>query len=311
MDWADQIGLTPLIAAARAGATDVVERLLEQGAGPMEATEQGRTPLHGAARSGSVESIDLLLEVGADPTRADSEGKAPIHEAARSGSVEAARRLVEAGADPTRDTWTKGEDSGETRLTPVYSAVKYVPPLGGDPAETLRFFIEQGAGINCTDPLERSPIYFCKGPEVAELLIDAGIEVNHFDRNGWSPLHKSAQERDAAVAQLLLDAGADPDISADADDAPAPLHHAAVSGAAEVAEALIAAGADVDKTSTKGIRPLHTAAERGDPAFAKVLLDAGADPTATDEEGDTPIDRAEEGAYGDQETVIKMIQEQK
>jgi len=225
-DWADKNRLTPLVAAARKGATDVVEMLLGQGADPTQATEEVRTPLHGAARSGSVEAIELLLEEGADPIQADSEGKAPIHEAARSGSVEATRRLVEAGADPTRNTWTKGDESGETRLTPAYSAVQYVPPRDSDPddsVETLRFVVERGANVNCTDPHGQSPIYFCKNWKVARLMIDAGIDIGHRDQNGWTPLHKAARKRDSAVTSLLLQAGADPNVTNDAGDTPVDL----------------------------------------------------------------------------------------
>ena len=97
-----------------------------------------------------------------------------------------------------------------------------------------------------------------------------------------------------AIAQILLDAGADTEqVNAWGRNA---MFLAAWEQRDEIVRLMIAAGADVHAAATHDEwSPLHKAAEMGNAAMVRMLLDAGADPAKrtlpdkTFPEGVTPI----------------------
>jgi ankyrin repeat protein len=91
------------------------------------------------------------------------------------------------------------------------------------------------------------PGYFPNGPRVAQLLIDAGADVN--DRGtdgdkGEAPLHWAASSDDVDVAAVLIDGGAD--IEMPYGSIGTPLDNAIGYGCWNVARLLTASGAKVD-----------------------------------------------------------------
>ncbi len=79
----DDVGSTPLIAAAYFGQTEVAKLLLDQGANVNAATRFGETALHHAAMNDHVEIVGLLLASGANIEAADEEGQTPVDLAVR------------------------------------------------------------------------------------------------------------------------------------------------------------------------------------------------------------------------------------
>lgn len=76
---------------------------------------------------------------------------------------------------------------------------------------------------------------------------------------GGSPLHIAGIAKQAAIAQALIDAGADVNLRAEDQFGGAPLHWAAFMGAPEVVAVLIGAGADVNAPDRLGNTPLDAA----------------------------------------------------
>ena len=59
----EESGLTPLVAACKAGHIEVVKYLIErESVDPEQAARDGTTPLHAAARGGHVEMVKYLIE---------------------------------------------------------------------------------------------------------------------------------------------------------------------------------------------------------------------------------------------------------
>jgi len=82
--------------------------------------------------------------------------------------------------------------------------------------------------------------------------------------DGFTPLHIAAFAKNAAAAQALLDAGADPNVFATASFARVtPLGTCAFAGATTVARALIRGGANAALTEVEGASPLAAAFENG------------------------------------------------
>lgn len=91
------------------------------------------------------------------------------------------------------------------------------------------------------------PGYFPNGPEIAQMLIDAGADANarNEDGTGETPLHWTASSDDAEVARVLIDGGAE--IEAPGGSIGTPLDNAVGYGCWNVARLLVARGARVEK----------------------------------------------------------------
>ena len=124
---------------------------------------------------------------------------------------------------------------------------------------------------------------------VAQALIDAGADPNIKTAHGWTPLHQFAQRldvKDPAVAQVLVDAGADMNAKT-GEKGETPLHMARN---LDVVKILLDAGAEANVSDNNGITPLHHAGSTGRVTeIQTLLLEAGADPNAKNEYGATPL----------------------
>jgi uncharacterized protein len=91
------------------------------------------------------------------------------------------------------------------------------------------------------------PGYFPNGPRVAQLLIDAGADVNDRgkDGDGETPLHWAASSDDADVAVVLIDGGAD--IEMPNGSIGTPLDNAIGYACWNVARLLVARGANLER----------------------------------------------------------------
>ncbi len=134
-----------------------------------------------------------------------------------------------------------------------------------------------------------------------------------FNRRYWTPLHCAAREGHTEIAALLLDYGADVNVT----DAHSimPLHCAASEGHTETAAVLLSRGA---KVNGPGVDPrsmwahrggprtaLHSAASGGHTETAALLLDHGADVNPATKGNWMPLHSAASG--GHTETVALLL----
>lgn len=111
-------------------------------------------------------------------------------------------------------------------------------------------------------------------------LIGSGAEVNRPDPDGTTPLLWAVYNSSPELVQLLLDAGADPDIANSLDIS--PLLQASRYGNADMIAALLAAGASVTDRRPTTEPVLLAAARSGSLPAVTLLLKAGADPNAVE-----------------------------
>ncbi|MDP2576947.1 MAG: ankyrin repeat domain-containing protein [Candidatus Palauibacterales bacterium] len=148
----------------------------------------------------------------------------------------------------------------------------------------------------------------CDRPEVVELLIDMGADMNARNAEGRTALHDSIEDGRREVTALLRERGAHLDICAaailgdldrvrtllDTDPTSAndlstglePLGWAGFGDQVAVAELLIARGARI----TPGL--LHIGASCDHARYISVLLAHGADPNTRERDGRTPLHTA-------------------
>lgn len=141
---------------------------------------------------------------------------------------------------------------------------------------------------------------------LAELLIDKGADVNATGEGGITPLWLAVDFAGGDMVKLLLQKGANASPHKPL-DGQTPLHRMmGFEGKAktDVIRALVEGGAELEAKNIRGERPLHSGAEAGDVARLTYLLEKGADANAADKEGNTPLHAAALGRHRD---AVKLL----
>lgn len=141
-----------------------------------------------------------------------------------------------------------------------------------------------------------------------QALLAGGADANRAQGDGMTALHLAAERGHAAVADLLLSAGATVDAKTRIGSY-TPLHLASRGGHGSIATALLDAGADPHATTTgSGVTPVHLAAGAMDGAeVVTELLRRGADVDAPEaSSGQTPLMFA--SAYNRTEAVVALLE---
>lgn len=125
--------------------------------------------------------------------------------------------------------------------------------------------------------------------ELAGAQRDLAIQYSH---DGWTPLHLACFFGHPAIAEALLNYGAD--VAARSRNAMAntPLHAAAAGRNLEVVRVLIQRGADVNARQHGGWTALHAAAQSGNLEMARLLIASGSDVKARADNNQNAMDLA-------------------
>ncbi|MEM9597987.1 MAG: ankyrin repeat domain-containing protein [Acidobacteriota bacterium] len=122
---------------------------------------------------------------------------------------------------------------------------------------------------------------------LVELLLRAGAGPDVLMDRDRRPIELAAREQEQlGILKLLLAAGADPN---PVGDGASPLWNAAASGILRAIELLLAHGADPNAWGTYDEPPLARAALNGHVEVAQALLNSGAAVDGRDDEGGTPL----------------------
>lgn len=134
-------------------------------------------------------------------------------------------------------------------------------------------------GARVPDVAKWAPFYYFKHLDVAQRLLDAGMNARHQNWHRTTLLHHVAWEGDLAKAALLLNYGAEID-AVDDEFRSTPLALAAKAGRAEVVRFLLERGANPNKSAAPWATPLAWALRKAHAEIASDLRAAGASPEA-------------------------------
>jgi ankyrin repeat protein len=117
--------------------------------------------------------------------------------------------------------------------------------------------------------------------ELVRTLLRQGADANTPQGDGMTALHWAAQSGNAAMADVLIRAGAIVTATTRL-GAYTPLHLASANGRADVVQVLLAAGSSPAALTSTGVTALHMAADAGNAQVISALLAKGADVNAKD-----------------------------
>jgi ankyrin len=234
-------GLTALIFASREGDIESARALLDAGADVNQQTEYGWTPLLTAVNNRNYQVAKLLFERGANVNLANKGGWTPLYLATDNRNIEGGdypvpkpdmdhleviQLLLEKGADPnarirentlTRTIFTmqwffeagaapfvraaQSSDTALMKLLLKYGADPNVVTDLGDMALTT------AAGIGWVEGVtyERSAQ---DNLDAVRMLLDLGLDPNHANKEGRTPLMGAALKGRNDVVRLLVERGA-------------------------------------------------------------------------------------------------------
>jgi ankyrin repeat protein len=349
------LGRRPLMLAARTGVVEAVQVLLDRGADPNAKEERrGTTALMQAADQGHADVAALLIKNGADVAAVS----APIMRDGRTaalGQSEDPRLSVRRQAimsnceQPEPDVALLAKlviEGANSEQAPDPALKSFLASGAESTREAIcNIFVRRGIGfvqVNTGDAgqgfdsddafgrpgVQREPdggeltalIYAARSSaiDVAQVLLDAGADVNQTSRYGWSPLLAATQNNNLQMGKFLIEHGADVNLAnkggwvplylatdnrnMEGGDYPTrkpdmdPLEYIAL---------LLDSGADVNARITEssetrtvftnqwldedGATAFLRASQSGDLALMRLLLDHGADPFINTKLGVTPL----------------------
>ena len=258
---------TNVVDAVSRGDLARVQSLLQ--AHPEMANERGwggQTALHIAVQFNRRDIAQVLLDAGADPNAKDGRGRTPLQMA----------------RDPQLVSLLK--KYGATGITAFAS-----PKVGEEFLED----ISRGDEEKVRASLKEHPDYANAQQDwanhwtvlhdaasegrltIAEILLDAGANVNVRNKDGETPLYWAAKKGRTDLARLLLERKADPNLQESIKQR-TPLHEAAFRGYQEITELLVANGANINAHDKAGKSPLFYATDEGHNEIVEQLKKAGA-----------------------------------
>ena len=163
-----------------------------------------------------------------------------IHNAFLKGDLEELRAAVD---DPALiPNGTMPMAIGSCLVYSIYHSpvafIRTLLELGADPNSPAEDgFPPLIAALSCAQPAPgatpRTDV-----TEILRLLLQFGADPNQRGINDFTPLHMAVAMRDGLAVQLLLDAGADPELRTRIDDYKTPLEMAKAAGLSTIAEIL-------------------------------------------------------------------------
>jgi hemoglobin len=203
--WKVQCGVDEAVAAVRRGDADRAIAIAESLRIPLNRSVLAGllTVMMGGRNPAMLRYVQE--RVAQDPAliRERYAGRTLLHEASARGILTMVELLLLLGADPN------AQDIGGH--TPLYCLANQYKGSNGGPV--IRALVRSGANVNANDGVKHCTALHMAArrgsPDIAEVLLDCGADIDARDCLGDSPLRRSVNCGKIQVASLLLARGAD------------------------------------------------------------------------------------------------------
>ncbi|KAL4232952.1 hypothetical protein ACF0H5_007640 [Mactra antiquata] len=213
------------LAACSSGDTEEVERLLQRGADINTANIDGLTALHQACIDDNLDMVEFLVEHGADVDVCDNEGWTPLHATASCGFTEIARYLLRKNcnvAAVNNDGDLPFDICEDDEMEKLLQQTMDEQGVNADAArreeeDTMMEDANQWLNIyqKGDPPVEHKHpktgatalhVAAAKGyVKVINVLLQAGLDINAKDIDGWTPLHASSHWGQEEACKILAE----------------------------------------------------------------------------------------------------------
>ncbi len=277
-------GLTPLMVAARAGAHDVLDALLEAGADATARDTRGRNALNWLCRFGlgshyhpdcHFESARLLMEAGANPYETDNDGDSALWLACRRPLL-TVLKLIHAHRNIFPGIRNKNGDS------PLHVAART------SYYDTVHTLIQMGFSPDAPNAEEKTAKNLYQGYETEWLWKPSDTKE---EREAWLKPYGPHKKKRFSVADAVMQAK-QANLQGRDNRGNTALHRFATWGICEAVAILLDRGAKADEPNNSGTTPLMLAARCGHWRVGALLLAHGADYRRCDQHGKSARDYA-------------------
>jgi uncharacterized protein len=291
VEAATRLGATPLYLAAVNGNATMLRLLLEAGADAKATVLQNEeTPLMFAARAGSVEAVQVLADAGADLDAEDAyRGATALLFAAEQNHAAVVGWLIDHGANPNARTNTVVTESRRGPALPTGGLSGLMLAARENGIDTVKVLLAKQALVNQQSAEGHTALLAAiqnANLDIANLLLDAGADVNLMNDRGWNPLYM-------AVKMRSLEKGTMPNPYVDMDGMYAVIERLVANGAN--VNARLQADTEVHNSirstwlDEAGATAFLRASLCGDLKVMKLLLAHGADPKIATSDGTTAL----------------------
>ena len=213
------------IASEQINEPEIIDLLVKSGANVNAQDAEGFTPLHMAAIHGNLKIVKTLFDLDADVNIVTTDGKNAVELAHLNEELEIEEYLESKMASSQRTKEKEVDSELADFLMEAYglSATYYLTEQltelnlrsgwGKDPPEStgdkiLKEYEEEKPGV--------TPLHIASGrinePEIVDLLVMYGANVNAQDAEGFTPLHLAAIHGNLKIVKKLVDLEADVNI---------------------------------------------------------------------------------------------------
>ena len=240
-------GYTPLHWAVMKGNQNLVKLFLKKNALVNTQTADGNSPLHTAVSNGFFDITKLLVKKGSNVNLQNKEGRTPLFLGVKNKHEQLIKLLIENEADVSigykedstdRFYLVRGKEEGTGRASWHYVLVKkhllglFLKRTNGGSLDGADFGAVLRSGWGKDPPegtidqiLEECDFKEIPGvtvlhiaskennePEIIDLLVKSGANVNAQDAEGFTPLHMAAIHGNLKIVKKLVDLDADVNI---------------------------------------------------------------------------------------------------
>ena len=278
-------GRTTLMPAAANGNVQMMERLLSEGVELEVVDNSGLSALFYSVTGKNPGALLFLIKSGADAGRTDNKGRTPLHLLTQNGQRSFVSLLVEAGTDPSGQQSSTGE-------TPLHIA------SGSGAWELAAEYLTYNSVMQQINQLSTqlgAPLFYAlntklssqAGVNTMSILLDAGADPNLTSVQDILPIVHAVEKLDAPRVELLVNEGAKLNIRLA--ERKTLLHLAAARDMSELVSVLLGAGIDPDLLDRQGNTALFIAVARPGLDTIEVLLAAGAETDIINKDGKTVL----------------------
>ena len=156
---------------------------------------RGHTPLISAVMKNNISLVKMLLEAKAPVNEADFDKSTALHQAASNSSPGVLELLLEAKADVNVKNMM--------HLSPLMCAIQY------NKLENINILLKHGADVNVTSSGRNVLTVAARAgtKEIMEALIETGVDLDHRDAHGNTPLFVAVQCENFAAIRCLIRSG--------------------------------------------------------------------------------------------------------